>query len=130
MFIENDSILAPDHARHPRPPTAPVPLAGELPVTAPAHQALRHELAKLRQEKAQFAEQLRLVREFGDTANNDEDLAIREEEAVVDARLARLEDIMDRASIVGAAESAGTVAIGSSGALFDRGRRGPFKSRI
>src|SRR4051794_19790317 len=101
-----------------------------LPVTAAAHHALQRELVKLRQEKARFAERLRLVREFGDTANNDEYLAIREEEAVVDTRLARLEDIMDRASIVGAAESAGTVAIGSSGALFDRGRRGPFKSRI
>src|SRR4051812_22611894 len=127
MFIENDSILAPDHARHPRPPTAPVPLAGELPVTAPAHQALRHELAKLRQEKAQFADQLRLVREFGDTANNDEYLAIREEEAVVDARLARLEDIVDRARVVDSAESADTIAIGSSVTVLDRGAGETFE---
>jgi hypothetical protein len=39
-------------------------------------------------------------------ASNDEHLAIREEEAVVDARLARLEDILSRAKLVAAGESA------------------------
>jgi transcription elongation factor GreA len=91
-----------------------------LPVTAAAHQTLSNELAKLRHEKAQFTEQLRVAREFGDTANNDEHLAIREEEAVVDARLARLEDILDRARVVDPATAPDLVAIGSSVTVRDR----------
>ena len=86
-----------------------------LPVTAAAYAALRRERNKLRHEKLhQFPERLRLAREHGDAASNDEHLAIREEEAVVDARLARLEDILSRAKVVGAAESDDRVAIGSS----------------
>ena len=104
---------------------SPVP-DDALPVTAAAHEALQRELVKLRQVKARFAEQLRLAREFGDTANNDEYLAIREEEAVVDTRLARLEDIFERARIVDAAESADTIAIGSSVTVLDRGAGEPY----
>jgi transcription elongation factor GreA len=128
MFLEHGSIWSFENGQRPesRAAASILPLVDELPVTAAAHQALRQELAKLRQEKAQFAEQLRLVREFGDTANNDEYLAIREEEAVVDARLARLEDILDRTRIVGAAESADTIAIGSSVTVLDRGAGEPY----
>lgn len=94
----------------------------ELPVTAAAHQALQRERDKLRDEKLhQFPERLRLVREYGDSANNDEHLAIREEEAVVDARLRQLEGILSRAKVVGSAESDDTIAIGSSVTVLDIG---------
>jgi transcription elongation factor GreA len=128
MFLENGSIWPVENGRRPesRAAASMLPPVDELPVTAAAHQALRQELVKLRQEKAQFADQLRLVREFGGTANNYEHLAIREEEAVVDARLARLEDIIDRARIVGAAESADTIALGSSVTVLDRGVGEPY----
>ncbi len=91
-----------------------------VPVTAAAYRALERERDKLRDEKLnQFPARLRLVREFGETANNDEYLAIREEETVVDARLARLEDVLRRARVVHAAGSAATVAVGSLVTVLD-----------
>lgn len=98
----------------------------DWPVTTAAHQALHRELQDLRREKAQFSEQLRSVREFGETANNDEHLAIREEEAVVDARLARLEDILSRARLVDPADAHDTIAIGSSVTVLDHGAGDTF----
>jgi transcription elongation factor GreA len=92
----------------------------ELPVTAAAYAALQRERDKLRDEKLrQFPERLRLARESGDTASNDEHLAIREEEAVIDARLRLLEDIVSRAKVVPAGESEDTVALGSSVTVLD-----------
>jgi transcription elongation factor GreA len=86
-----------------------------LPVTAAAYAALQRERDGLLHERLhQFPERLRLAREHGDAASNDEHLAIREEEAVLDARLARIEDILRRAEVVRAAESDDRVAIGSS----------------
>jgi transcription elongation factor GreA len=104
-----------------------VPAVDELPVTAAAYRALEEERDQLLHEKLhQFPERLRQVREFGGTANNDEYLALREEEAVVDARIARLEDILSRARVVGPAESDDTIAIGSSVTVLDLGKNEPF----
>jgi transcription elongation factor GreA len=98
----------------------------DLPVTAAAHVALIKERDKLLDEKLrQFPERLRVAREFGDGASNDEYLAIRDEEAIVDARLARLDDILSRAQIVDAADSSETVAIGSSVTVLDIDSRKP-----
>jgi transcription elongation factor GreA len=107
----------------------PIPSATDdaLPVTAAAYEALEEERDRLRDEKLhQFPERLRLAREFGEATGNDEYLAIREDEAVVDARLARLEDILSRARIVGPAESDDTIAIGSSVTVLDVGSGEPF----
>lgn len=92
----------------------------ELPVTAAAYAALESERDKLRHEKLhQLPERLRRARENGDASSNDEHLAIREDEAVLDARLRRLEDILGRARVVAAGESEDTVAIGSSVTVLD-----------
>ena len=92
----------------------------ELPVTAAAYAALQRERDELRDEKLHhFSERLRVAREHGDAASNDEHLAIREEEAVLDARLRRLEDIISRAKVVEASESDDRVAIGSSVTVLD-----------
>ena len=92
----------------------------ELPVTAAAYAALERERDELRDEKLrQFSERLRVAREYGDAASNDEHLAIREEEAVLDARLRRIEDILSRAKVVAAPESDDRVAIGSSVTVLD-----------
>jgi transcription elongation factor GreA len=100
----------------------------ELPVTAEAFAALEREREKLRDEKLnQFPERLRVARGFGDGANNDEYFAIREEEAIVDARIARLDDILSRARVVDPAESESTIAIGSSVTVLDLGSREPVE---
>ena len=72
----------------------------DVPVTTATRQTLERALASLRAERREIPTRLRSARQFGDTANNDEHLAIREEEAVLAARIARLEDILMRATEV------------------------------
>jgi transcription elongation factor GreA len=62
---------------------------------------------------------LRGAREFGDMANNDEHWAIREEEAVLAARIARLEDILARATEVDHSDVEDSVTVGSTVTVVD-----------
>lgn len=106
MFLHNDPT---------GPRTSETGATAELPVTADTHEALEREVAKLLSEKQRdIPERLRAARENGDGSSNDEFLAIREEEIVIDARLARLRDILSRASVIDPAESGSTIAIGSA----------------
>jgi transcription elongation factor GreA len=96
------------------------PVLHELPITAAAREALERELATLRLEKQRdIPRRLRVAREFGDTANNDEHQAIREDEAVLAARIARLEDILMRATIANDSGVDDTVTIGSCVSVVD-----------
>jgi transcription elongation factor GreA len=90
----------------------------EVPVTAAARQALEQDLASLRVAQRAIPARLRVAREFGEMANNDEHLAIREEEAVLAARIARLEDILSRATEV-RSEAEESVTIGSIVIVLD-----------
>lgn len=97
-----------------------VQATAEVPLTATARRALEEALARLRDERLrEIPARLRIAREFGDTANNDEHLAIREEEAVLAARLARLEDVLRRAVVVDPAAAYDSVAIGSNVSAVD-----------
>lgn len=97
-------------------------MSDDVPVTAAAQQALETELSVLREEKQrEIPARLRIAREFGDTANNDEYLAIREEEAVLATRIARLEDIVRRAIVIEHTNGNDSVEIGSRVAILDRG---------
>jgi transcription elongation factor GreA len=91
----------------------------DVPVTAATRRALERELASLRIEQHEIPARLRVAREFGDTANNDEHLAIREEEAVPAARIVQLEGILMRAIEVDDAGDPGSVTIGSVVAAVD-----------
>jgi transcription elongation factor GreA len=128
MLLNDDPVwTANDDPRRERPGRPANSSNDALPVTAAAFAALARERDKLRDEKLhQFPERLRVAREFGDGANNDDYYAIREEEAIVDARLARLDDILSRARIVSPAESDSTIAIGSSVTVLDLGSREPL----
>jgi transcription elongation factor GreA len=96
------------------------PASDSVPLTAGAHRLLERQLAILRDEKErEIPARLRAAREFGDTANNDEHLAIREDEAVLAARIARIEDILARAIVVERADADDSVAIGSEVAAVD-----------
>ena len=100
----------------------PAPSAShDVPVTAAAREALERELASLRAEQREIPGRLRAAHEFGDTANNDEHLAIREEEAVLAARIGRLEDILMRATEVHDAGDPDSVTIGSTVTAVDVG---------
>jgi transcription elongation factor GreA len=91
----------------------------EIPVTAGARQALQQSLASLRVDQRAIPARLRVAREFGDTSNNDEHLAIREEEAVLATRIARLEDILARATEVDHPGEEDSVTIGSTVTVVD-----------
>jgi transcription elongation factor GreA len=93
--------------------------ADELPVTAATREALKRDLESLRAQQREIPARLRVAREFGDTANNDEHLAIREEEAVMVARIARLEATLLRAAVVQRNGAEGSVAIGSKVSVVD-----------
>lgn len=83
-----------------------------LLMTPEGAQELREELERLRTEgREEIARQLREARAFGDDANNDEHQAVREQEAILEARIASLEEVLARAIIVDASEADGDVAL-------------------
>ena len=95
-----------------RVPNAPVPprIAPVL-ITQEGEQALRRELAALRREvEVELPRRLRLAREFGEAAGNDDLLQLREEEAVTSARINGLLRILATAKIVEPGVSSGGVA--------------------
>lgn len=91
----------------------------EVPVTVAAREALERDLAGLHAEQREIPARLRVAREFGDAANNDEHQAIREDEAVLTARIARLEDILLRAAVVEHDDADDSVTIGCSVSVVD-----------
>src|SRR5919197_3682071 len=86
--------------------SAPLP---EDPTTMPAgrtlttaeYAALARELEALRtRHRAELAERLRLARGFGGSADNDDLLAVLEEAAVDEARIAQLEEQIRCARVI------------------------------
>jgi transcription elongation factor GreA len=90
-----------------------------LPVTTAAYRSLERELELVLAEKRQIADELRSARQYGIGSNNDERMAIREDELIIDARIARLEDILRRAHVVAPSEAEDTIAIGSAITVMD-----------
>jgi transcription elongation factor GreA len=79
---------------------------------------LRAELRGLRlYGRREIAERLRDARQYGDGSNNDELLAVREEQIVVEARIALLEHVIARAVIADPAQRNGIAGIGSTVSL-------------
>ena len=95
--------------RPPYPPGAPL-------MTAAGRDELRNELERLRHQTRHHVEQrLREARPYGEGANNDEYHDAREEQMVLEARLAALEDTIDRAVVVDAEHpKRGTAVIGAT----------------
>jgi transcription elongation factor GreA len=81
---------------------------------------LRAELRGLRlYSRGDIAEGLRDARQYGDGSNNDELLAVREEQIVVEARIALLEHVIARAAIADPPQASGIAGIGSTVSLED-----------
>jgi Transcription elongation factor, N-terminal len=89
--------------------------AGAALMTAATLDELRDELERLRaRTRVEIAARLREARAFGSGSNNDEFHAVREEQMVLEARIASLEETIARAEVVdpGGADS-GVAVIGS-----------------
>jgi transcription elongation factor GreA len=93
--------------------TRPRPGAGIL-LTQAGLRARERELAQLRAAKRDdIGRRLREARGYGEPAGNDEYLATREDEAIIDARIAALEAMLAQASAVQHRGQPGVVDIGS-----------------
>jgi transcription elongation factor GreA len=107
--------------RHPAQPAAtsdgdnPYP-AGAALMTPAGLASLRSELGRLRERTdLEIAERLREARSYGEGANNDEYHAVREEQRVLQARMASLEETIARAIVVDPSDAVqGVAAIGST----------------
>ena len=105
-----DALLEPDRAR---------PDTGLL-MTVAGFQELRSELDHLRStEREEVCQRLRDARSYG--AESDEVYALREEEAILEARIAVLEETLARAAIVRPDETSdGLVTVGCVVAVEDQ----------
>jgi transcription elongation factor GreA len=103
--------------RNGRPPYPP----GAALMTAAGLDELRRELERLRRRTRHHVEQrLREARPYGEGSNNDEYHDVREEQMVLEARLAALEDTIDRAILVDAEHATrGAAVIGASVTIED-----------
>jgi transcription elongation factor GreA len=90
-----------------------------LPLTASAYRNVEEELARLRAERRDHVERLSAALDFGEAGANDEVAAIREDEGITQARIARLQDILARAEVVDSAPDSDVVAIGSVVTVLD-----------
>jgi transcription elongation factor GreA len=85
---------------------------GAAVMTAAGLEELRVELEELRHRtRAQVEQSLRDARPYGEGSTNDEYHAIREEQVVLEARLAALEDTIARAVVVSVDDAAPDVAV-------------------
>lgn len=84
-------------------------------ITSDGERALQEELDRLRLElDVEYPERLRQAREFGDGGNNDDHLQIKEEEAVLRSRIARLDALISTATVSDSKSSdTGVIGIGA-----------------
>jgi transcription elongation factor GreA len=101
-------------------------------MTAAGLDQLRSELERLREQTRTHVEQrLRDARPYGEGSNNDEYHDVREEQMVLEARLAALEDTIDRAVVVDAEHARrGTAVIGATVTLEDLGSGQTSRHRL
>jgi transcription elongation factor GreA len=96
------------------PTPTPAPVAAPILVTEAGLRARMDELEELRQAKrSDIGRRLRDARGYGDAGGNDEYLATREDEAIIDARIAALEATLAQASVVEEHTRPGVVGVGS-----------------
>jgi len=95
--------------------------AAKAPMTAGGLEAARGELARLRRSsRLEIEHRLREARAYGDGSNNDEHHAVREDQMVLEARMAGLDRAIARATVVDPADAeAGVAVIGSTVSIED-----------
>lgn len=102
---------------HDNPNGSPAGSVGGPPraiITRDGERALRAELALIRRElEVGMVERLREARAFGAPAGNDDYLQIQEEEIVLAARAARLDELLERARVVEGEPLDGRAAVGT-----------------
>lgn len=75
---------------------------------------LEAELSELKGQRTEIAEKIANARDYGDLSENAEYDAAREEQALLETRVAELEEILQNADIIKPGKSDGTVRVGST----------------
>ena len=96
-------------------------MAKELIMTDASYKALEQELESLKIEKRQeIAEKIRIARGFGDLSENSEYDEAKNEQALVEARIAKLEEQLKNAKVISYEHlSTATVSIGTTVKIKD-----------
>ncbi|TCL41853.1 transcription elongation factor GreA [Harryflintia acetispora] len=96
-------------------------MAKELIMTSASYQALVDELKNLKVEKRQeIAEKIRVARGFGDLSENSEYDEAKNEQALVEARIQKLEEQLKNAKVISYEHlSTDTVSIGTTVKIKD-----------
>lgn len=91
-------------------------MAKELIMTDASYKALEQELENLKVEKRQeIAEKIRVARGFGDLSENSEYDEAKNEQALVEARIAKLEEQLKNAKVISYDHlSTNTVSVGTT----------------
>jgi transcription elongation factor GreA len=105
--------------------SAPLPGGTGRTLTTAEYAALARELESLRtRHRAELAERLRLARGFGGSADNDDVLAVLEEAAVDEARIAQLEEQIRSARVIDTElAGVGAAGLGATVRVVDDGGR-------
>ena len=81
-------------------------------ITEAGKKELELELDELKSQRGEIAEKIAAARDFGDLSENAEYDAAREEQGIVETRIAEIEDILQNAEIIKAVKSS-SVGLGS-----------------
>ena len=94
---------------------ARINMANEIVLTPEGKQKLEEELHFLETEKrAEVGERIRVAREFGDISENSEYDDAKNEQGLMEARIAQINDILSNAVLVEAPKRSNRVNIGST----------------
>lgn len=90
-------------------------------ITTEGRSELEAELQELKSRRGEIADKIAEARDFGDLSENAEYDSAREEQGIVETRIAEIEDILMNASIIKSAKG-GKVALGSTVELDSAGK--------
>lgn len=85
-------------------------------ITTQGKKDLEAELTSLKDRRGEIAEKIAAARDYGDLSENAEYDAAREEQGLVESRIAEIEDVLQNAEIIKASHKS-TVGLGSSVSL-------------
>ncbi len=89
-------------------------MTGKYQITQDGKTKLEAELATLVAKRGAIAEKIAAARDFGDLSENAEYDAAREEQGIVETRIAEIEDILQNHSIIAGAAQNGIIGVGST----------------
>lgn len=75
---------------------------------------LEKELTELKGRRGDIASKIADARDYGDLSENAEYDAAREEQGIVETRIAEIEDILQNTELIAGSKNSGTVGLGSS----------------